>query len=116
MEKDIEAKLGMPDGTQPLESATPSALSIMEEKERQEVDRDDSEHEGDPKQGEELQRAISSEYPKAFRLVTILVAVILSVFLVALDMVRTILGIDDGVFVLTQSLDHRCNRNPQNHR
>lgn len=87
MEKDIEAKLGLPDGTQIPESTTPSALSVMEEKGEQEFEPDDFEKPSDSKQGEELERAMSSEYPKAFRLITILVAVILSIFLVALDMV-----------------------------
>jgi len=81
MEKEIEARVGMPNGTQLPESTTPSAMSIMEEKGEQQSEHDDFE------QGEDLQRAISSEYPKAFRLITILVAVILSIFLVALDMV-----------------------------
>jgi hypothetical protein len=92
MEKDIEAKLSLPDGTQPPESATPSALSIMDEKAEHGSEHEDFDQ-PDTKQGDELQRAISSEYPKAFRLITILVAVILSIFLVALDMVSQFFGI-----------------------
>jgi hypothetical protein len=88
MEKETEAKLGLPDGVQLPESTTPSALSIMEDKGELGYERYDFDQEGDSRQGDELQRAISSEYPKAFRLISILVAVILSIFLVALDMVR----------------------------
>jgi hypothetical protein len=87
IEKETEAKLSISDGTELHESTTPSALSIMEEKGEQQSEYDFDQVEN-PKQGEELERAISSEYPKAFRLITILVAVILSIFLVALDMVR----------------------------
>ena len=87
IEKETEAKLSIPDGTQLPESTTSSALSIMKEKGEQQSEHDFDQAEN-PKQGEELERAISSEYPKAFRLITILVAVILSIFLVALDMVR----------------------------
>ena len=87
MEKDIDSKLGLPDVTHIPESTTPSALSIMEEKGELSFEREDSDEAAGAKQGEELQRAISSEYPTAFRLITILVAVILSIFLVALDMV-----------------------------
>ena len=113
MEKDIDVKLGLPDGTQLPESTTPSALSIMDEKREQQSEHDDFDQ-VDAKQEEELQRAISSEYPKAFRLITILVAVILSIFLVALDMVRQFLILLTK-FVLTKYLDYRGNSNSKNH-
>ncbi len=115
MDKDTEAKLGLPDGTHIPESVTPSALSIMEEKGELESEREGFDEASDSKQGEELQRAISSEYPKAFRLITILVAVILSIFLVALDMVGQF-WCRLAKLTLTKSLDHRRNCNPQNHR
>jgi hypothetical protein len=71
-------------------SVTPSDVSIMDEKdgldgqfEKVDVEPDDDEQRG------ELERVESSLYPTAWKLVSILIAVSLSIFLVALDMVRT---------------------------
>lgn len=99
MEKDLEGRLALPaDAHHQPESITPSDMSFIDEKER-EFEADKESFEEPPKEDAEdlekqntntrslaLQRTTSSEYPKAFRLVTILIAVALAIFLVALDM------------------------------
>lgn len=98
MGKDIGEKLALPAGNQqPPGSVTPSDMSFIDEKEPpdsepgresfEEQPKEDLERQQSKTQSLSLQRTMSGEYPKAFRLVTILVAVGLAVFLVALDMV-----------------------------
>ena len=74
-------------------SATPSDVSVMEEKEHggRGLETINGVHE--PLDGEALERVESSPYPTSFKLVGILVAVCLSIFLVALDMVRTLISV-----------------------
>jgi hypothetical protein len=81
--QDPEAKLAVPGSNTGLGSVTPSDLSFTDEKERGHVHSDDE----DETAHEELQRVESSQYPTSFKLIGILLGVILSIFLVALDMV-----------------------------
>jgi len=96
-EKDIEAKLAVPaENREAPASVSPSNVSFMDEKEKTASEPDTEAFENDPKNDLEqskkeadldLQRTMSGDYPKAFRLISILIAVMLAIFLVALDMV-----------------------------
>jgi hypothetical protein len=69
-----------------LNSVTPSDMSFTDEKEKGNLESDDE----TPEQlQQELERVESSLYPTSFKLFSILLAVVLSIFLVALDMVST---------------------------
>jgi len=80
--KEIGPGLGVPDQEKDVGSVTPSVMSFADEKgpdahseeENEDVSRD-------------LQRVESSQYPSGLKMLSILVGVALSVFLVALDMV-----------------------------
>jgi hypothetical protein len=74
-------------------SVTPSDMSFVDEKEKATQDSDDDNnvnnnvdnHDELPKQ--DLERVESSMYPTSFKLASILIAIMLSMLLVALDMV-----------------------------
>ncbi len=69
-------------------SFTPSNASLMEEKVEAQPHHDKNLEGGDAHQdGAALERVESSMYPSSFKLASILVAVSMSIFLVALDMV-----------------------------
>jgi len=101
MDKDVEPQLVVPAESRQISgSISPSNASFMDEKEKLESEPGEESFEQDPKgeleQSESktnnslhLQRTMSGDYPKAFRLISILIAVMLAVFLVSLDMVRT---------------------------
>ena len=63
-------------------SATPSNLSVLDAAENNNATDKENTTAAD------LARVVSSEYPTQAKLIVILLAVVLSVFLVALDMVR----------------------------
>lgn len=84
-QKSFEAGLAAPLQDNGLSSVTPSDMSFVDEKERN--------HHGDQEQEdiqednlEELQRVESSMYPSGLKMFSILLGVVLTVFLVALDM------------------------------
>jgi hypothetical protein len=82
-EKNLDAGLAVPVQHNGLGSVTPSDMSFVDEKERN--------HHSDEEQedvSEELRRVESSQYPSGLKMVSILLGVVLSMFLVALDMVR----------------------------
>jgi len=101
MEKDVEPQLAVPTESRQISgSITPSNASFLDEKEKLESEPGDEPFEQDPKgelepsesktnNGLHLQRTMSGDYPKAFQLISILIAVMLAIFLVSLDMVRT---------------------------
>jgi hypothetical protein len=68
-------------------SVTPSDVSFMDEKEKPGRDSEDDNSNNHDKLQQELERVESSMYPTSFKLFSILLAVVLSIFLVALDMV-----------------------------
>jgi len=78
-----ERDLSVP--TKEMHSLAPSDTSF-DEKEKAMHDSDDDNHE---QLQQELERVESAVYPTAWKLYSILLAVILSIFLVALDMVST---------------------------
>jgi hypothetical protein len=86
----LDAKaLAVPDDR----SATPSSYSIADDKEKaiepfpDEGEDDDQGHENGDNSLGALERVESSQYPKSFKLLGIVVAICLAIFLVALDMV-----------------------------
>jgi hypothetical protein len=79
--KNLEAGLTAPVQNNGLESVTPSDMSFVDEKEKN--------HHSDEEMEDvspDLQRVESSQYPSGLKMVSILMGVVLSMFLVALDM------------------------------
>lgn len=79
-EKNLDAGLAAPIQHNGLGTVTPSDMSFVDEKERN--------HHSDEENEEELRRVESSQYPSGLKMVSILLGIVLSMFLVALDMVR----------------------------
>jgi hypothetical protein len=80
-----EANLSAPN--KEFSSVTPSDMSFIDEKDKATQDSDDDNNNDEQQPQQELERVESSMYPTSFKLVSILVAVMLSMLLVALDMV-----------------------------
>lgn len=56
------------------------------------------------------------EYPQGFALIAVVIALALSIFLIALDMVSTTVSIPGGSSKLISSADHHRYGYPQDHR
>lgn len=78
-----DATLAPPQENKEYGSVTPSDVSMMDEK-RHSTSDDERDENLTP-----LEPVESSMYPSSWKLMSILLAIILSIFLVALDMVRT---------------------------
>jgi hypothetical protein len=87
MASEPEASLNIP---KEYGSVTPSDVSIMDEKEKMDDKERNGSEDGDATPKPDLEQVESSAYPTSFKLFSILLAVVLSIFLVALDMVRII--------------------------
>jgi len=72
---------------------TPSAFSVIDDKEKDHSPRISDVEARNGDLPSDLERVESSPYPKKFRLVSILVGLVLSIFLVALDMVSILIHI-----------------------
>lgn len=87
MSSEPEANLNVP---KEYGSVTPSDVSVMDEKERMDEKEGRASEDNDATPNEDLEQVMSSAYPTSFKLFSILLAVVLSIFLVALDMVSAI--------------------------
>jgi hypothetical protein len=84
--KSLEAGLAAPLPYNGVGSVTPSDMSFVDDKEKNHHSDEENED-----VAEELQRLESSVYPSGLKMFSILLGVILSMFLVALDMVSLLL-------------------------
>jgi hypothetical protein len=72
-----------------FKSVTPSDVSFTDEKEKPSRESEEDDNANHEQLQQELERVESSMYPTSLKLVSIMLAVVLSIFLVALDMVST---------------------------
>jgi hypothetical protein len=97
-------------------SVTPSDVSFVDEKDKSAQESDDDNN-NDQQPQHELERVESSMYPTSFKLVSILVAIMLSMLLVALDMVSTSPKLTSRISKRTDRMaDNRRDRHTAHYR
>jgi hypothetical protein len=108
-QKNLETGLAAPVHHNGVGSVTPSDMSFVDEKEKNHHSDEENED-----ISEELQRVESAMYPSGLKMVSILVGVVLSMFLVALDMVRSCYS--NQPTLSNSQLDDRRNRHSTHNR
>jgi hypothetical protein len=120
MSADSESLAVPKDGGRPISSTTTLAGdAASSEKKLQEESPQDSEstskNENSSNVGE-MDEPDDTEYPSGFKLFFIVVALVMSIFLVSLDMVRDAAWLGGNRETKLTAVDYRRNRNPQDYR